>query len=200
MFIAITMYVGYAINANNPMDVIQVNKIGTSEHGDYDLRVDQTNLDVAESGLKGVLKVFADSGYYVKNLTVSFQGEELQLGFEAGSEHGNFFREYDFTLGNSDYEFILPDDASEDDKVTVEIEYALKAPIHISYMLYEGDPEDDWEVEDPDYYGEENVFVTGYRDGDLVLPVPHFENHRPWKPIRRRPHSTPDPPGSPRSR
>ena len=92
--LSVSMFVGYALNVNDPRDVIHVTKTGEATHGNYELSVHNTELQEAESGFMGVLDLSADPGYYVKNLTVTYNDQPLQLGFEAGSEHGNFFREY----------------------------------------------------------------------------------------------------------
>lgn len=82
------------------------------------------------SGYLGKVKVFADSRYYVKKLMVTYNENPLELGFEAGSEHENFFRRYDFSPMIDEYQFLIPQEVvdaenlSDDDKIQVVIEYA----------------------------------------------------------------------------
>ena len=53
---------------------------------------------------------------------------------------------------------MIPNDATEENKVQVEIEYAEKAPIDITYIDYGADTP------------AETLLVKKYRDGDIVLP------------------------------
>ena len=82
----------------------------------------------------------------------------------------NFFRKYNFNPTIDTYDFIIPDDASEEHKVSINIEFAEKKAFDIDYMEYQSDSYDDDELNNPENYGEEKVLVKGYKDGDLVVP------------------------------
>ena len=157
-----------AINPANPESAINVTKTGEADHGNYELRIDPTNLDeeINESGYKADLLFYTDSGYYVKSLSVKLGETDLELGFEAASEQGLFFRRTSFYPGLNNYQFFLPDVASEDNKIEVTIEIAEKTPFDIIYKNYIGN---DNNYNNLDNYGEEHVLVEGYKEGDLVL-------------------------------
>ena len=160
----------YALNVEDPLDVIHVVKTGESDHGSYDLSAHNTELEQATSGYLGRIELSSDPGYYVKSLSVKYDGNDLALGFEAGAEQGNFFREYPFNSNESLYEFIIPNDATTEKKVEITVEYARKAEIDIYYAAYEGNVYDDEHLYDIDNYGDEHLLVEGYVNGDLVLP------------------------------
>ena len=164
----ISAFTVFALNVDNPRTVINLTESGETEHGNCDIDVHDTNLEEAASHYMGVIHVTADAGYYVKSLSVTYNEEKLDLGFEAGSEQGGFFRKYEFTPDYDEYEFIIPDDATTDNKVQVAVEYAMKAPIDIYFLdLKEnGDPVD---IKDYDNTNA-HMLVNDYRDGDLILP------------------------------
>ena len=168
--ISLSMYVGYALNITNPTDVINVTTSGEKTHGNYTLEIHETHLQEATSGYLGRVTVAVDPGYYVKDVSATFKGDKVDFGFEAGAEQGNFFRKYEFNPMQDLYEFIIPNDANEDHKVEVNIEYAEKAPFDITYMSYKGTSYKDEDLENPDNYNNEVMLVEGYKDGDLVLP------------------------------
>ena len=117
-----------------------------------------------------------DKGYYVSDLKVTFNNQDLELGFEAGSENGNFFRQYNFNPLESEYQFLIPEDVSQTKKINIEITYAKKAAIDITYQNYEGNQYDDDHVFDVNNYGSEKVLVSNYLDGDIVLRNDNIEN------------------------
>ena len=168
----LSIYTVKAINPENPASAIHVEKTGAATYGDYQLIVDESNFEdpLNESGYKAHLTLSADDGYYVKNLTVKFNNEDLELGFEAAAEMGLFFRRTPFYHLGDTYEFFIPDAASSDNKVEVTIEYAEKNPFDIIYKNYEANNYSDENLHNNDNYGGENVLIEGYKDGDLVLP------------------------------
>lgn len=160
------------VNAlSNPSvdEIISVEKKGQTTHGDYEINI--SNTDLGDSGYKGELFLSTDKGYYVSALSVKFNNQELDLGFEAGSENGTFFRKYNFNPLEREYQFIIPEEASSSNKINIEITYTKKSPIDITYANYTGNQYDDDHVYDINNYDIENesVFVTNYLDGDLVL-------------------------------
>lgn len=165
----LSIYVGYALDVADPMDVINLTVTGGS-HGTQNLEVHETSLKLDNeqtgSGYKGNLELTVNPGYYIKNVEALFQGDPLQLGFEAGAEQGNYLRPYSYSPFYDVYQFIIPNTASIEHKIDVNVEYAEKTPIDIGYMTYKGTGD----VENPESYNEEVRLVEGYQDGDLVLP------------------------------
>ena len=173
VLLLVSIYVVYALTNKN--DIIKVTKTGETAHGNYELDVRETNLPET-SGYLGVVTVSTDSGYYVKNLTVTYDGDPLELGFEAGSEHGNFFRPYSFSPMNDEYQFLIPQEVvdaeslTDENKIQIVIEYAKKSPVDITYANYTKNTYEDDEIGTPENYSGENVLVSNYMDGDIVLP------------------------------
>lgn len=160
------------VNAlSNPSvdEIISVEKKGQTTHGDYNINISNTNL--GDSGYKGELFLSVDKGYYVSDLSVKFDDQELELGFEAGAENGNFFRKYNFSPLEREYQFVIPEEVSSSNKINIEITYSKKSPIDITYANYTSNQYDDNHVYDVDNYdlANEQVLVTNYLDGDLVL-------------------------------
>ena len=167
--ISVSIYVGYALSNPDPAKIFNTT-ISGGGNGNYTIDITETRLQEATSGYLGKILVNANPGYYVKNVSVKHKGEDLELGFEAGSDTGNFFRKYAFNPIIDTYDFIVPEDASEEHKVDINIEFAEKASFDIDYMEYKLDSYKDEELSNPENYGEEKVLVKGYKDGDLVLP------------------------------
>ena len=171
-----SVFVVKALNPNDPYEVINVTKTGETSHGGFDLRVGETHLAESETGYIAYLDLNVDDGYYVKNLSVKLGENDLQLGFDAGSEQGGFFRHVDFSSGNLEYQFLIPSAATTSNKIEVVIEYAQKAPFDITYLNYTGTSYTDEAIGDPKNYAAEQVLVNNYRDGDLVLPNSCMQN------------------------
>ena len=176
LFVIISVFVVKALDESNPTEVINVTKLGEAAHGDYNLEIRRTDLADATSGYLAALNLEVDPGYYVKGLSVKLGTEDLKLGFEAGSEHGAFFRLYEFSPGNLEYQFLIPSEATSSNKIEVNITYAKKAPININYFTYESDQYDDAHIYDLNNYDHEQVLVYNYLDGDIVLPSACTDN------------------------
>ncbi len=163
------IYVGYAMTDEEAIAVINLN-VTNGSHGTQNLEVHDTNLklDSEETGSnkKGQLELTVEPGYYIKNVEAIFQGEPLELGFEAGAEQGNHFRPQPYSPLQDLYQFIIPKAASTDHKIDVNVEYAEKKPFDIIYRAYKGTGD----LENPENYDPEVTLVEGYKDGDLVLP------------------------------
>ena len=172
----ISMSVAYALSITNPTDVIHVTTSGETTHGNYTLETHETNLQEATSGYLGRVTTTVDKGYYIKNVSATYKGEKVDFGFEAGAEQGDFFRKYNFHPMQDLYEFIIPADADDTNKVEVSIEYAEKTPFDIAYMSYKGTSYKDEDLENPNNYNDEVLLVEGYKDGDLVLPTALTDN------------------------
>ena len=165
----VSIYAVYALTTNtNPTSNIAVTEIedttGATHHGHYTLDLDENN------NRRAILRVSADVGYYVSGLTVKFGGNDIPLGFEAGAEQGSYFRRYEYSYDRDEYQFEIPEGASSSNKVQVTINYAKKDPINITYQEYNNQEYDGERATNPSNYGEENVLVTNYMDGDIVLP------------------------------
>ena len=184
VLIGIAAFIGvYAIDIDDPSKLVNITKAGESGHGSYTVRYDENNQngittsnDVLKSNYVVHMELSADPGYYVDGFEVRFNGNDLVLGFVAGSENGAFFREYDFSLDENVYEFFIPEAATEDNKVEVSIHYAEKASFDISYMNYTGNEYDPDSLRDVNNYGEAKMLVEGYRDGDIILPDDAAQN------------------------
>ncbi len=178
----------YALNTEHPEDLINVTKSGEVSHGYYDLNVSDLNPDdvftspgVEKSNYIARITLSSEAGYYVKNFTVKFNDVDLVLGFIAGSEQGAFFREKTFSSmadfhDDNIYEFFIPENATEQNKVEVNIEYAKKDKINISYMNYTGNQYDNQSLFNTNNYSESQILVEDYMDGDLVLPESMMNN------------------------
>lgn len=165
----ISLYTVHALTTTDPMDVINVVAVGSG--GNCDVTAFETHLESAESGYLGQVECTVNPGYYLKNISVKFNNEDLKLGFEAGSETGNFLREYDFNPNEMLYQFIIPNDATEENKVEVKYEFAEKDAFDITYKSFNGNNYDQ-EVFDSNNYEETgHKLVEGYKDGDIVLPT-----------------------------
>ena len=174
--ISVSVGVGYALSVTDPMTVIHVTPSGELAHGNYTLETHETNLTEAPSGYLGRITVSADPGYYVKNVAATYKGQKVDFGFEAGAAQGNFFRKYDFTPMQDLYEFIIPNDASLEHKVEINVEFAEKTPFDIAYRSYKGTDYSDEALSNPNNYNDEVMLVEGYQDGDLVLPKAVTDN------------------------
>ena len=163
------IYVGYALDVQDPMDVINLN-VTNGSYGTQNLEVNETNLKLDNeetgSGYKGNLELTVNPGYYIKNVEAIYQGDPLQLGFEAGAEQGNHFRPQPYSPLQDLYQFIIPNSASTEHKIDVNVEYAEKTPFNITYRAYKGTGD----LENPANYYDKVTLVGGYKDGDLVLP------------------------------
>ena len=173
----------YALTIDDPHKLVNVTKTGEVDHGDYEITISDlnpNNVDADQSVQKSnyIVRVVlsSDPGYYVENLTVKNNGEDLELGFIAGSEHGAFFRRYGFSPTENLYEFFIPESATEDNKVEVSIKYAKKAKVDITYQNYTGNKYDEEHVFNIDNYGEEKMLIKNYMDGDIVLPEDAVSN------------------------
>ena len=178
--IVLTVLSIFIVNAisGNPSDYVILNETGETEHGNCDLTVNETHLEEVESGYMGQMELNVDPGYFVKRLDVTFNENpdedpvHLDLGFEAGSEHGGFFRVYEdgYTILESLYQFKMPNNADADHKVTVDVEYAKKSPIDVTYTSFESDIEDNIRsIQDMEAFNYDKL-VENYMDGDIVLP------------------------------
>lgn len=170
-FIALFMLSIYTVKAVNPENLnaaVHVTKTGESDHANVEVRIDPAHLEdeINESGYLADVLFYTDPGYYVKSLSVKLGETDLELGFEAASEQGMFFRRTPFYPGLNEYQFYLPNAADEDNKVVVTVEVAERTPFDIIYKNYTGTDND---YNNFDNYGEEHVLVQGYKDGDLVL-------------------------------
>ena len=172
----ISTIIVYALSESDVLEVIKVTTSGETSHGNYTIEAHETSLQEATSGYLGRVTVSADSGYYVKNVSATFKGEKIDFGFEAGAEQGNYFRKYNFHPLESLYEFIIPNDADNEHKVELSVEYAEKTPFDIAYMSYKGTTYDDEALSNPNNYNNEALLVEGYQDGDLVLPKTITDN------------------------
>ena len=165
----LSIYVGYALDVQNPIDVINLT-VTNGSYGTQNLEVHETTLKLDNeqtgSGYKGEISLTVEPGYYIKNVEALFQGDPLQLGFEAGAEQGNHFRPQPYSPLQDLYQFIIPNSASTEHKIDVNIEYAEKTPFNITYKAYKGTGD----LENPANYYDEVMLVEGYKDGDLVLP------------------------------
>ena len=172
VLLLVSIYVVKAINPTNPKDAINVTVSGGDAiaHGDYEYDAQDVDVSLCESGYIGKIMASADAGYYVKNIDVTFGTEHLTLGEDAGSEHGNFFREWPFTPFREEYKYCLPAEASSTNQVQVNVEFAKKDEIDIAYMNYEGNSYDFDSITDLRNYGDPNVLIEGYMEGDIVLP------------------------------
>ena len=166
----------YANPMEHPEDYINVTKTGETEHGNYTLQAEDINPNNinADNGVQKTnyiarIVLSVDPGYYIENMTVKFNEQDLALGFIAGHESGAFFRRYDFSPQESLYEFFVPENANADNKVEIVINYLQKASVNISYKNYEGEQYDNGDIFEIDNYGDEHVLVENYRDGDIVL-------------------------------
>ena len=165
----ISLYTVHALTTTDPMDVINVVAVGSG--GNCDVTAFETHLESAESGYLGQVECTVNPGYYLKDVSVKFNNEALKLGFEAGSENGNFLREYDFNPNEMLYQFIIPNDATEENKVEVKYEFAEKEVFDITYKAFTG-TDYEQEMRDIDKYEETgHKLVEGYKDGDIVLPT-----------------------------
>ena len=167
----LSIYVAKALDPSNPLDSVNVIESGETEHGE--LNVISENLSNPPGGIpdgssnvKVRMNYTVDDGYYVDSLTVNFNNNSVELGFEAGSETGSFFRRTAFYPLINEYEFFIPQDASENNKVEVNIHYARKEAVDVNYKLYKGSGD----IHDEANYEVANLLVEGYRDGDIILP------------------------------
>ena len=177
-----------ALNTEHPENLINVTKSGESSHGSYELTVSDVNPDdvytsegVEKSNYIARVTLNSNPGYYVKSFSVKFNNVDLVLGFIAGSEQGAFFREKTFTMvadfhDDNIYEFFIPESATEQNMVEVNIEYAQKDKINISYMNYTGNQYDNESLFNQNNYDEPQLLVEDYMDGDLVLPESMMNN------------------------
>ena len=184
----ITILHASALNTEHPENLINVTKSGETSHGSYELTVSDVNPDdvhtsegVQKSNYIARVTLSNEPGYYVKNFTVKLNDVDLVLGFIAGSEQGAFFREKTFTPvadfhDDNIYEFFIPESTTEQNKVEVNIEYAQKDKINISYMNYTGNQYDNESLFNQNNYGEPQLLVEDYMDGDLVLPESMMNN------------------------
>ena len=154
-----------AVDAGDPLASVETVELGESTHGDVELSSEEIinlplGLPDGTSNYKVKINFNTEAGYYVKNLEVVFGTDNLKLGMDAGAEQGNFFRETPFYPLKSDYEFFIPEAASSTNKVQVKITYAKKDEVNIYYQVKNGNN-----------YGDEELLVGGYLDGDIVLPA-----------------------------
>ena len=165
---AFSIVIVKAANPTNNSDLIDIVEHGTEDavaHGTVAIEVEEVQhipngVPNNTSNKKEKLTLSVDPGYYASNLTVKLGETALTLGFEAGAEQGNFFREIPFYPLESYYEFYIPTAANNtDNKVLVDVYYAEKPAINITYQVKNGGN-----------YGEEKVLVEGYKDGDIVMP------------------------------
>lgn len=117
-------------------------------------------------------------GYYAKSLSVKQDGNDIATGFIAGAETGAFFREYGLRANETIYEFFIPEETTTDKKVQVEVEFALKEKIDISYAKYTSNNYNEEELYKESNYDFEHqtVLVEDYMDGDLILPDDFLTN------------------------
>ena len=163
VLLGIATFIGvYAINIDDPSKLVNITKSGETGQGSYTVRYDESDPNniytsdaVQKSNYLVHLELSANPGYYVDGLEVRLNGNDLVLGFVAGSENGAFFREYDFSLDEYVYEFFIPETATEDNKVEVNIHYAPKASFNISYMNYTGTEYDRNSLQDINNYSTE---------------------------------------------
>ena len=185
VLLGIATFIGvYAINIDDPSKLVNITKSGETGQGSYTVRYDESDPNniytsdaVQKSNYLVHLELSANPGYYVDGLEVRLNGNDLVLGFVAGSENGAFFREYDFSLDEYVYEFFIPETATEDNKVEVNIHYAPKASFNISYMNYTGTDYDRNSLQDINNYSTEvKTLIENYRDGDIILPEDAVQN------------------------
>ncbi len=158
---ALSIFTVYAVfDPADPASAIHVVKEGETEHATVTMEYDD-NADfgpgshlVCDSHVYGRVRLSADPGYYVSNLSVKFNDQNLQLGFIAASAHGTSFREYVYSPHENEYMFCIPNDADSSNKVEVKATIAEKAPLYISYNVGNSGA----------------LVVEEYQDGDIILP------------------------------
>ena len=166
----LSIYVAKALDPANPLDSVNILETGETTHGELNVATDNLNNPPSgrpdgSSNVKVRMNFTVDDGYYVDSLTVNYNNNPVELGFEAGAETGSFFRRTAFYPQLNEYEFFIPQEASENNKVEVNIHYARKEAVDVNYRLYV-----DGDIHDEASYGSVNTLIEGYRDGDIILP------------------------------
>lgn len=182
-FVLVVTLFSFVVHAltftNDATDLISVTINGQTNKTNYHLDSREVNLNDPDLGYESggyIGKVFldVDPGYYVSDFTVTHSKVDhpLKLGFEAGAETGNFFREVPYRADRDEYQFVIPADATESDKVQVNYTVSEKKPIDITYFNYLSDDDSNDAIENPANYDmdHEHVLVSGYKDGDIILP------------------------------
>ena len=166
---------------NDPSEIISVTKVGGTSNTTHHLDAREVHLNNESvdslgydaSDYIGVVNLDIEPGYYLADFTATHSEVDhpLMLGFDAGAETGNFFRESPYRADRTEYQFVIPEAASTSKKVEVTYTVAEKKPIDIVYYNYTSNDNSTDAIKDPNNYDMENehVLVSGYKDGDLVL-------------------------------
>ena len=181
LVLTISVFIVRALTFSQPTDVVNVTKTSAAgcsdcaSHATYTLDVSQTHLE--SDPYIGIVVLDVDPGYYIKSFTATYDGNPLELGFVGGTEQGEIFRPSGYRADITEYQFIIPDEASTSKKVEVTFEVDKKKPIDITYIKYTSNDTSDDALNDPDNYdfANETPLVSKYMDGDIVLPTECLE-------------------------
>ena len=188
---AISIFTVFALQRNEVEDKIEVYVNNTLVEKEWDdqrhqdvYNVDHLDIDVfvRETGLReddldstnGIMvdvPVRAAEGYYIKNFTVTYDGNPIQLGFEGADEHGGHFDRFSYRADRDDYQFLVPNafDKDADKKIRIDVEVAANEEMNIYATAFDGE---NYSLETLNgvEFGDSSLLIEEYRDGDIVIP------------------------------
>ena len=161
------------------LDIINIHKNGGTGATTHEKEVRETNVTVenlgyTSSGYLGKVTLDVEPGYYVSSFEATHMSVDgpLMLGFEAGAESGGFFRDNPYRADKTEYQFLIPEGASDEDPVEVNYNLTQKKPLDITYFKYTSNDTSENAYSDISNYDLDNELslIDAYRDGDIILP------------------------------